>query len=74
MPPTTAKTVDGPLRRVPCAHCGKPNDLRDLKKDLESGGGSGSFESGTSYACDHCGLLNMITMVTEVIVVQVRQG
>lgn len=64
----TAATVDGPVHKVPCAHCGKPNDLRVLQKDLGE-----SFEPGTSYQCDHCHRLNRITKVVPTLVIQVRQ-
>ncbi len=69
VPPPSTKTCDGPVHKVPCPHCGKPNDLRDLQRDVGE-----SFEPGLTYECDSCRLINHITSVTPVLVVRVRQG
>lgn len=37
--------VQGPIDRVPCPHCGKPNNFRRVDELLEV---------GNRFACDHC--------------------
>ena len=59
LPPITS----GPITRVPCCHCGKPNNFH------------GHFEMltpGNVFACDHCGKPMQVAGVQDVKVVSVR--
>jgi len=48
MPPQQPPQVPlstGPIDRVPCPHCGKPNNFRRVDEMLET---------GNIFGCDHC--------------------
>lgn len=62
MQPTPA-TVQGPINRVPCAHCGQDMDLTDLAEELGH---------GVSVECDECGKQSEIVDIRKVIVVRQR--
>lgn len=63
LPPTT----HGPIEQVPCPHCGKPNDLRELD-------GQQLLDTGHEIICDHCGRLFDIVGIKHIKVVVVRQS
>jgi NAD-dependent SIR2 family protein deacetylase len=61
MPETTPATVQGPIGKVPCAHCGQPMDLTELIEDIGR---------GTSITCDHCEKNSEVVDIRKVIVVR----
>lgn len=61
-----AGMVNGPLHAVPCAHCGRPNDLRDLD-------GQKILEVGSGLVCDHCGRTSKIAGIKELKIVVLKQ-
>jgi len=61
LPPTT----HGPIEQVPCPHCGKANDLRELESQQ-------LLDTGHELICDHCGLLFDIVGIKHIKVVIVR--
>jgi predicted RNA-binding Zn-ribbon protein involved in translation (DUF1610 family) len=61
LPPTT----QGSIEQVPCPHCGKPNDLRELESQQ-------LLDTGHEIICDHCGRLFDIVGIKHVKVVVVR--
>lgn len=74
-------SVNGPIEKVPCPHCGKPNDFRELAesddKELASTGdvdGSGNQvpEPGQIVLCDHCEMRMEISGVRTMTFVWVR--
>jgi len=46
--PQQSPGVTGPIDRVPCPHCGKPNDFRDLSSQQ-------LLDTGHRLFCDSCG-------------------
>ena len=60
------KSVQGPIDRVPCPHCGKPNDFRVMKEQQ-------LYDTGHQCFCDHCGRSMEITSIRQVEVVSVRK-
>lgn len=73
------KSKKGPLHAVPCGHCNKPNDFRDVAPDLPGGSiggisaGQGSLlEEGMTFTCDHCGRVSKVDGVTQATVVAVK--
>ncbi len=69
-PPTT----HGPVQQVPCPHCGKPNDLRELDAQnlLDTGGEivCGPIEGQVNTG--HCGRLFEIVGIRMIKVIVVR--
>ena len=61
MPDLTNATVQGPVNRVPCAHCGQPMDLTDLVEEIGR---------GVSIECDHCSKQSEIVDIRKVVVVR----
>ncbi len=59
MPPS----VQGPVDKVPCPFCQKPNDFR-VNAEL--------LETGARFGCDHCGRVMEISGVRTVKFVAVR--
>jgi NAD-dependent SIR2 family protein deacetylase len=55
----------GPIESVPCPHCGKPNDFRDLKAEQ-------TLDTGEVASCDHCDRLMSITAIQEVVMISVQ--
>jgi len=60
MPPAT---VQGPVDSVPCPHCGKTNDFRQLDDVLDT---------GTDAACDHCHGLMRVAAIRDIKIVAVH--
>lgn len=69
MAPLTPKTTNGFAHRVPCPHCGQPNDMRELQEMMGAG-----FEPGLKASCDHCHRNMVVTTVQPVTIVHVRQA
>jgi hypothetical protein len=70
----TKKATRGPTHRVPCPHCGKPNDLRKLAPTSRNAGwGANMIETGNIIDCDHCGKYSQIARVQSITVVTLRQ-
>lgn len=61
-----AGTTQGPLHAVPCAHCGKPNDMRVLDEQK-------LIDPGSGVECDHCGRISTIVGVRQTKVVVLKQ-
>ncbi len=59
-PPMT----QGPIDRVPCPHCGKPNNFRRVDEMLEP---------GNKFNCDHCKQVMQICGIKDVRFVAVRK-
>jgi len=70
-PPTTS----GPLHAVPCPHCGKHNDLRELASQnlLDTGHRitCGSIK-GDDVRSGYCGRIFQVTRIQPITIVQVR--
>ena len=62
IPPQTS----GPISAVPCPHCGRPNDYRDIHKD-------GLLDTGAETYCDHCDGAATVTAVRNVTLVGLRR-
>jgi NAD-dependent SIR2 family protein deacetylase len=56
--------VQGPIDRVPCPACGKPNNFRRVDEMLEV---------GNLFTCDHCKKPMQIAGVRDVRFVAVRR-
>jgi phage terminase large subunit GpA-like protein len=69
--PPRQGTTHGPLHKVPCPHCGKPNDFRPLAGEEQgmSGWGDQGLETGATIECDHCRRLSKIAGVERITVV-----
>lgn len=83
MPQRQPPTVNGPVHHVPCPHCGRPNDLRELDSQnlLDTGAEIICSSVDGSAGTGHCGRLFMVSavrIVKFVVVVPlhkvVRQG
>jgi hypothetical protein len=46
-PPPSKKATSGVINRVPCPHCGKPNDFRPLKAQM-------LLIEEANFDCDYC--------------------
>lgn len=58
LPPVTTGTID----RVPCPHCGKHNNFREID-------GQQLLDTGSAFQCDHCnGMMEVARIVTTKIV------
>lgn len=60
------KSVRGPIDRVPCPHCGKPNDFRVLQDQQ-------LLDTGHQVFCDHCGYSCEVTQISHLTLVAVRK-
>lgn len=62
-----ARTTQGPVSSVPCPHCGKAMDFRELKNQQ-------LLDTGHRCICDHCDrLVEVVGMqMIEVVVVRPR--
>lgn len=58
--PTSPTTVQGPVDAVPCSHCGRPQDLRELE----------AIERGLGFECDHCRKVSEIVDLRKIVVVR----
>ena len=65
--PNTAATTQGPIHAVKCAHCGSPNDARELEAQQ-------LLEAGQVFICDACGKPSRIVQVRKVTVVVLKQA
>lgn len=75
-PPIAAQTVSGPINRVPCPHCGKPNDfttLDHLLVDSNESLGEGDPGGHNTFSCDHCNKEMRVVSVKRITTVFVRQ-
>ena len=61
MPDLTNASVQGPVNKVPCAHCGQVMDLTELIEDIGR---------GTSITCDHCEKNSEVVDIRKVVVVR----
>lgn len=59
-------SVNGPIDRVPCPHCGKAMDLRDLRDQ-------NVLDTGHHLLCDHCQRWSEICAIQIVTFVAVRK-
>lgn len=59
--------VSGPINRVPCPHCGKPNDFRELQQQQ-------LLDTGHSVDCDHCGGMMVVAAVQPITMITVRKS
>lgn len=64
LPP--GKAVRGPIDRVPCPHCGKPNDFRVLQDQQ-------LLDTGHQVFCDYCGYSCEVVQITRPTLVAVRK-
>jgi hypothetical protein len=66
-PPQIPPVLSGPINRVPCPHCGKPNDFRELQQQQ-------LLDTGHEADCDHCGGLMTIAGIQPVTMITVRKN
>ncbi len=66
LPPGTGKAVRGPIDRVPCPHCGKPNDFRVLQDQQ-------LLDTGHQVFCDYCGYSCEVVQIQTMTFVAVRK-
>lgn len=66
-PPPSGKIIQGPIEKVPCPHCGKPNDVASELTELNM------VEPGVVLICDFCHKKMQIVKVTIITMVAVRQ-
>ena len=57
-------TTSGPIHGVPCPHCGKLNDFREVREELDK---------GLAVSCDVCNRMIEVVGVQPVTVVRVRR-
>ncbi|HEY4266776.1 MAG TPA: hypothetical protein VGM94_01160 [Galbitalea sp.] len=62
LPPVT----QGPIHRVPCPHCGQPEDFRALNDQQ-------LLDTGHQVVCEHCGYSMEVVGIQDVKVVSVRK-
>ncbi len=67
LPPGQQPQVAGPIHAVPCPHCGKPNDFRDLQQQQ-------LLDTGHTVGCDHCGRQMDVVRIAPVTVISVRKN
>lgn len=63
LPPVTTGTID----RVPCPHCGKHNNFREID-------GQQLLDTGSAFQCDHCGGMFEVTRIVPTKIVSVRKS
>jgi hypothetical protein len=78
--PVSPKIISGRVDRVPCPHCGRPNDFTEPMsnkiiegRDESARDEGGPGNPGTAVVCDHCHRYMEVVKVGEVTVVSVRQ-
>lgn len=72
------QSTQGPIHKVPCPWCGKPNDFRVLadaesgpaKDRSVSGWGSQGLEAGAKVDCDECGQFSKILAIEQITVIR----
>lgn len=64
--PMSPKHTSGTVDRVPCPHCGRPNDLRALRDQM-------LLIEEAQFDCDHCGRVMEFLGMKSIQVVTVRQ-
>ncbi len=67
IPGQSAKTTQGPIDRVPCPWCNKPNDFRILQSEQ-------LLDTGGEHYCDHCGYSMEVVAIRTVELVGVRKN
>lgn len=68
------KIVTGRVESVPCPHCGKGNDFREVIDMLAAAGSVGAAaESGQQVTCDHCDKNMEVVNIVKTTLVSVRQ-
>lgn len=67
LPPGQNVTVQGVIEGVPCPHCGKKNDLRDLQQQQ-------LLDTGHKLICDYCQRSMEVTSIRQLTVVAVRKS
>lgn len=65
MPPVSPATVKGAIHSVPCPHCGKGNDFREIEENL--------VDTGQKVICDECDQPMEVVQVVKVTTITVRQ-
>jgi len=70
--PPQPKWSQGPLERVPCPHCGKPNDFRELANQQLIDTGHKMICQG-SDGQSGCGRSMEVTAIRNITVVAVRK-
>jgi hypothetical protein len=60
------KSIRGPIDRVPCPHCNKPNDFRVLESQQ-------LLDTGHQCFCDYCGYSMLVTQIATVKLVAVAK-
>ena len=66
MPAPAAGVTRGTVDRVPCAHCGTPQDLRPAKE-------AKLLDTGIDVTCDKCNKTSQVVAVKDVTMVALRQ-
>lgn len=59
MPTQQQPSVHGPIDKVPCPSCGRPNDFRILESQQ-------LLDTGHEVFCDHCGYSMIVTGIRQV--------
>jgi len=67
LPGQPRTTVQGPINSVPCPHCGKGNDLREMQAQT-------LLDTGHKFLCDHCNRSMEVLSIRTVTVVTVRRS
>jgi len=65
-PPPSRKQTSGLIHAVPCPHCGKNNDFREIKNQH-------LLETGSKFSCDHCQRMYIVTLCQPTTLVGLRQ-
>lgn len=75
MPAPAPNNTSGPVDRVPCPHCGKHNDFREIAENLKAGGSMVDPRAGHGeiVVCDFCDRKMEVVSVVTITVVHVRQ-
>lgn len=71
-----AQATQGPIDKVPCPYCAKPNDFTEVdhliaESDLSQG--TGDPGGGPIFNCDHCGQKMRVVAMRVVKLLTVRQ-
>jgi len=62
----SAKTTQGPIDRVPCPWCSKPNDYRIMQSQQ-------LLDTGGEHFCDYCGHSMIVVAIRTIEVVAVKR-
>jgi len=76
-PPIAAQGTNGPIDRVPCPWCGKPNDFREsdhLLVEANESMGQGDPGGQPIFNCDHCDQPMRVASVKSIKIIFLRQG